>query len=188
MRRAMNLSLVVSFFLSFFAALPLQAQTKKWSDADCATVDIVLPGATKCRTTDPYAGPDGRGAFINQTASFANEKERAYAYVDKPHVNLYSGGIAVTAETREKFLSRPSADAGKSGTNFSATLKVSNGYVKTFTLSGDWQCFSFVKDAPPGGQSYGFAFYLAGYDCKKSTAVPDEKTMTGFIQSVSLKP
>lgn len=188
MRRAVSLSLVVSFFLSFLAALPLQAQTKKWSDADCAALDIVLPGATKCRTTDPYAGPDGRGAFIDQTASFANEKERAYAYVAKPHVMLNNGGIAVTAETREQYLSRPSIDAGKSGTNFSATLKVSNGYVKTFILPGDWLCFSFVKNAPPGGQSNGFAFYLVGYDCKKSTGVPDEKAMTGFIQSVSLKP
>ena len=187
MHRSIGLSLAAGFFFSLLAALPLQAQTKKWSDVDCATLDIVLPGATKCRTTDPYAGPDGRGTFINQTASFANEKERAYACVDKPHVNLYSGGIAVTAESREKFLSRPSADAGKSGTNFSATLKVSNGYVKTFVLPGDWQCFSFVKDAPPGGHSYGFAFYLAGYDCKKSARVPDEKAMTGFIQSISLK-
>ena len=185
MRRAMGLGLAVSFFLSFFTALPLQAQTKKWSDADCATLDIVLPGATKCRTTDPYAGPDGRGAFIDQTARFANEKESAFAYVAKPHVMLNNGGIAVTAETREEYLSRPSAD--KSGTNFSATLKVPNGYVKTFAKPGDWQCFSFVKDAPPGGQTNGFAFYLVGYDCKKSAGVPDEKAMAGFIQIISVK-
>jgi hypothetical protein len=181
----MGLGLAVSIFLSFFAALPLQAQTKKWSGVDCATLDIVLPGATKCRTTAPYSGPDGRSSFIDQTASFANEKERAYAYVNKPHVTVTNGGIGVTAETREEYLSRPSAD--KSATNFSATLKVSNGYVKTFVMPGDWQCFSFVKDAPPGGQTNGFAFYLVGYDCKKSASVPDEKTMAGFIQNISVK-
>jgi hypothetical protein len=188
MHRSMGLSLAMSFFLSFFAALPLQAQTKKWSDVDCTTLAIVLPGATKCRTTAPYAGPDGRSSYINQTASFANETERAYAYVAKPHVTLANGGIGVTAESREKFLSQPSTDAGKSGTNFSATLKVSNGYVKTFAMPGAWQSFSFAKDASPGGESYGFAFNLVGYDCKKSASVPDVNAMTGFIQNVSLKP
>ena len=187
MRRAKGLSLTVSFFLSFFAALPLHAQTKTWSDIDCAKLDLVLIGATKCRTTTPYAGPDGRGAFIDQTASFTNENERAYAYVDKPHVMIANGGIAVTPESREQYLSRPSAEAGKSGTNFSATLKVANGYAKTFTLPGGWQCFSFVKDAPPGGPTNGFAFYLVGYDCKKAAQVPDEMAMTEFIQNVSVK-
>ena len=44
-----------------------------------------------------------------------------------------------------------------------------------------------MKDAPPGASSYGLAFFLVGYDCRKAAKIPDEQAMVAFIQDISVK-
>ena len=60
-----------------------------------------------------------------------NAGERAYVHVFKPRITLMTGGVGgFSPEQREKWLSGPSQEAVKSGTNFSSMVKVTGGYAE----------------------------------------------------------
>ena len=184
--KCVPLRVVLSFCL--LAVGPAHAQTFTWSPIDCAKSSIVLDGITKCQESNSYAGSDGRSDYHLQTAAFTTATERVYVFLQKPRVELETGGIAVPDEAvREKYLSKPSADAGKSGRNLSPTMRMNGGYAKTYALEGGWQCFSYSKDAPPLGRSNGVAYYLVGYVCAKTPQVQTADTINAFLQKLSVR-
>ncbi len=60
------------------------------------------------------------------------------------------------------------------------------GYAKTFSTNG-WQCFSFVKNAPPMGESWGVAYTLFGIHCQQMPQPPTEAAINAFIEKVTVK-
>ena len=82
---------------------------------------------------------------------------------------------------------KPSTEASKSGSNFSPTMRMNGGYAKTYAVEGGWQCFSYTKDAPPLGQSYGVAYSLKGFVCTKATQVQTADTINAFLQKLSVR-
>jgi hypothetical protein len=166
-----------------------QPTTVTWAPIDCSKSDIVLAGLTKCEEAGPWDGSDARGQVHAQRAFVQNGAELTYVYVFKPRVTLMTGGVGgLSPEQREKWLSGPTQQMAKSGTNFSPTLNVAGGYAKTYTMPGGWQCFSFVKDGPPHGLSYGFAFTMNGFHCDKSKGVPSSLVINAYMRGISVKP
>jgi cytochrome c oxidase assembly factor CtaG len=108
-----------------------------------------------------------------------------YVFLQKPRIAFGNALIKATPEGRETYLSRPSTEAARTGTNFSGTIRLSGGHVKTFSLPPDWKCFSFAKDAPYRGD--GFAYFLVGYRCGKTPSWQTDSAMTAFLQMVSVK-
>jgi hypothetical protein len=176
----------VALSLCLLAVCPTRAQTITWSPIDCAKSDIVLDRIEKCWLSNSYSGSDGRGEYHLQIAAFNTGTEKVYVYLHKPRVELQTGGIAVPTEAeRESYLSKPSAEAQKFGGNFSETMRTKYGYAKTYALAYGWQCFSFLKDAPPLG-AQGIAYYLAGYACTKSIRVQTAEAIDAFLEKLSV--
>jgi len=95
-----------------------------------------------------------------------------------------TGGVSgLSPEQREKWLS-----GVKSATNFSPTITVAGGYAETYSLPGGGQCFSFDRNGPPYGPSYGYAFSLYGYHCDRSKGTPSSLAINAYMQSISVKP
>jgi hypothetical protein len=161
-----------------------QPATMTWTPIDCAKSDIVLAGITKCEEAGPWDGSDARGQVHAQRAFVQSANERAYVYVFKPRITLMTGGVGgFSPEQREKWLS-----ATKSAANFSPTLNVAGAYARAYTVPGGWQCFSFIKDGPPYGQSHGFAFGLYGFHCDKSQQAASPTVINAYVQGISVKP
>ena len=182
-RTVATLSLVGSLLVCLTSG-HAQPITLKWLPIDCSSSDILLAGTTKCEESAPWSGTDGQAQYFAQRAQVLNTSEHTYVYVYKPRIALMTGGVAgLSPEEREKWLSGPSPDA----VNFSSTLRVAGGYAKTFSVPSGWYCFSFVKDGPPLGSSYGVAFSMWGYHCKKSPQAPSEAAIGAFMESLSVK-
>ena len=174
----------VAVALSIWTSLAA-AQTLAWTDIDCSQSDIVLSRYTKCQLQAATAGNEGRGEFQSQNATFRSADEYVYVFLQKPRIAFGNASIKTTPEGRETYLSRPSTEAARTGTNFSGTIRLSGGHVKTFSLPPDWKCFSFAKDAPYRGD--GFAYFLVGYSCGKPPSWQTDSAMTAFLQKVSVK-
>jgi hypothetical protein len=188
MNRLNTVKAAAILVICLLTAGPTRSQTIIWSTIDCSRSDIVLDGITKCDESSEHAGPDGRGSFHYQRASFSGAEQRAYVFLQKPRVLITSGGIeSPTEATRERLLAQTNSAAAKAGANFSTTLRVTGGYAKTYAMSGGWQCFSFMKDAPPYGPTTGVAYMMVGYDCQKTSQVPTEATIASFLQKLSAK-
>lgn len=160
-------------------------QTQTWADVDCSKSDIVMSRYTKCQIQTAVAGSEGRGEFQSQTATYRSADELVYVFLQKPRITFANASIKVTPEARESFLSRPSKDVPQSASNLSATTHLVGGYVKTYSLSPDWKCFSFVKDAPYRGD--GVAYFMVGYSCTKTATAQTEPAMTSFLQKLGVK-
>ncbi|MFI5001764.1 MAG: hypothetical protein ACHQK9_17930 [Reyranellales bacterium] len=161
------------------------AQTGAWSDVECAQSDIVLNKYTKCQRQAPYAGDEGRGEFHSQIATYRSLSEFVYVYLLKPRITFYSASVKIDPEVRERFLARPVPNNSGKTSDFSETIRLSNGHAKTFLYSPDWKCFSFSKDAPLRG--VGAAYFLVGFACGKTPAWHTSEAMTAFIQKVDVK-
>jgi hypothetical protein len=177
-------SLTILGVLSLYGA-DARSQTLTWTDLDCARSDILLAQYSKCQMQTSITGNEGRGQFQSQSATYRSANEFVFVYLQKPTSSFYNASIKVSAEIRETYLSKPSAEAGQKGTNFSTTNRVTGGYVKTFLLPPDWKCFSFSKDAPYRGD--GFAYWLVGYACGKSSSWQTESSMVAFLQKLGVK-
>jgi hypothetical protein len=188
MMRATKAKIAAVFWLAFASVSTAHAQTLTWSPIDCSKSDIALDGITRCEQTNSRSGPDGQGDYYFQIARVSTSEQRIYIYVHKPRAALRTGGIGMmTPEQREQWLTRPSQDAIKPGIVFSETLKTPAGYAKTYALPNGWQCFSFVKNAPPMGESRGVAYALYGYSCQKTPQTPTEAAINAFIEKVSVR-
>jgi hypothetical protein len=174
----------ITVALSIWTSLAM-GQTLTWTDIDCSQSDILLSRYTKCQLQAATAGNEGRGEFQSQNATYRSADEFVYVFLQKPQIAFASASIKVTPESRETYLSRPSTEAARTGTNFSSTIRLSGGHVKTFSLPPDWKCFSFVKDAPYLGD--GVAYFLVGYSCGKAPSSQTDSAMTAFLQKLSVK-
>jgi hypothetical protein len=176
------------FWLAFASVNTAHAQTLTWLPIDCSKSDITLDGITKCEQTNPRSGPDAMGDYYSQRAQVSTSDQRTYIYVHKPRAALRTGGVGMmTPEQREQWLSHPSPDTNKPGIVFSETLKTPAGYAKIFAPPSGWKCFSFVKNAPPMGESWGVAYVLYGVNCQKTPHPPTEAAINAFIEKVSVK-
>lgn len=164
-----------------------QAQTRTYSRIDCVQSEIVLPRYSGCQRSNYYSsdahGESALGELYDQIA--VHRDAVADTYIVLKRSRHQGGGFVYSVASREALMARLIRDVVAKGADFSGEIRVSNGHIRTFRMSG-LTCFLFVRDAPYKGTSIEHILY--GYQCGRTAEWHDHAYAARFMASVAITP